>query len=102
MPWTDAGPATHDPAAPVRRVSTPAGDVAVIRVGAAWVAVEDHCSHAGCPFSSDGSLDGDILVCDCHGSEFDPRSGVVLRGPAEEPIATYRVRRRGDRLEVDA
>jgi 3-phenylpropionate/trans-cinnamate dioxygenase ferredoxin subunit len=57
-----------------------------------WSAVEDRCSHAGCPFSTDGRLDADVLVCDCHGSEFDPRTGAVLRSPAQLPVRVFETR----------
>jgi nitrite reductase/ring-hydroxylating ferredoxin subunit len=67
----------------------------------AWYAVEDRCSHAGCPFSSEAALEGTTIVCSCHGSEFDIVTGVVRRGPAEYPISTVPVRVVGDRIEVD-
>lgn len=52
-----------------------------------WVAVDDECTHAACPFSSDGEVfDGTVLACNCHGSEFDLRTGEVLLGPAERAL----------------
>ena len=71
-------------------------DVLLIRLGDEWHAVEDRCSHAGCAFSTDGELDGSTLICDCHGSEFDVRSGEPLVMPAREAIRTFAVRRAGD------
>ncbi|MGW8061252.1 Rieske (2Fe-2S) protein [Streptomyces ziwulingensis] len=41
------------------------------------------CTHAGCPI---GELEGTRLVCPCHGSEFDARTGEVLRAPATAPL----------------
>ncbi|MER5882122.1 Rieske (2Fe-2S) protein [Streptomyces sp. NPDC001910] len=41
------------------------------------------CTHAGCAIKK---LDGTTLVCPCHGSEFDARTGKVLRAPATEPL----------------
>ena len=73
-------------------------DVAAV---GAWYAVEDRCSHAGCPFSQEAALEGGTIVCNCHGSEFDLASGEVLRGPAEYPVRTIPVRVNGDRIEVD-
>ena len=66
-----------------------------------WYAIEDRCSHAGCAFSVDGEFDGFHAICDCHGSEFDVRTGRPLRPPATEPIATYRVRMAAGLVEVD-
>jgi nitrite reductase/ring-hydroxylating ferredoxin subunit len=70
-------------------------------VDGAWYAVEDQCSHAGCPFSSEAALEGSTIVCNCHGSEFDLASGEVRRGPAEYAIRTLPVRVVDKRIEVD-
>jgi nitrite reductase/ring-hydroxylating ferredoxin subunit len=66
-----------------------------------WYAIEDRCSHAACAFSEDGEIDGFQAICDCHGSEFDVRTGRPLRGPAREPIATFRVRVVSGLIEVE-
>ncbi|CAN5494131.1 hypothetical protein BH20CHL7_BH20CHL7_16160 [soil metagenome] len=67
------------------------GDVALLIAAPddAWIAIEDRCSHAGCAFSEDGGIDGDRVTCDCHGSEFDLRTGraVVPRSPSRPTIA---------------
>ncbi|MBU6532558.1 Rieske (2Fe-2S) protein [Streptomyces sp. NPDC057245] len=41
------------------------------------------CTHAGCPIKK---LEGTKLVCPCHGSEFDARTGEVLHAPATTPL----------------
>ncbi len=59
------------------------------------IAVLASCTHQGCqPEPS-----ADRLVCPCHGSEFS-RSGSVLQGPAERPLARYPVREEGAELVV--
>ena len=62
----------------------------------------DACTHAGCAFSRDAALEAGVIVCNCHGSEFDLRTGEVLRGPAEDPVRTFAVRVHDDQLEVEA
>jgi nitrite reductase/ring-hydroxylating ferredoxin subunit len=76
-------------------------DLVVASVAGAVYAVEDRCAHAGCAFSEDGELVGTTIICNCHGSEYDIRTGEVRRGPAERPIRTIPVRLLGDLLEVD-
>jgi nitrite reductase/ring-hydroxylating ferredoxin subunit len=66
-----------------------------------WFAFEDRCSHAGCAFSEDGELDGTTVICGCHGSEFDIRTGEVLRQPAERPIAVFPTRVVDGTVEVE-
>jgi nitrite reductase/ring-hydroxylating ferredoxin subunit len=57
---------------------------AVVRHEDGWAMFEDRCTHARCSFVNDGGevVDGTVLVCACHGSEFDLRDGSVLQGPA--------------------
>lgn len=42
------------------------------------------CTHKACDVKPAGS----ILVCPCHGSEFN-RNGEVLNGPADKPLKEY-------------
>ena len=76
-------------------------DLIVASVDGTWYGFEDRCTHAGCAFSEDGERDGAQVICNCHGSEFDFRTGAVLRGPAELPIRTFPVRLVEEGLEVD-
>ena len=50
------------------------------------VAFDVRCTHAGAPCA----LSGNQLKCPAHGSIFDPESGQVIRGPAVEPLKSYR------------
>lgn len=43
------------------------------------------CTHEGC-LVSPTNVDGDPIVCKCHFSEFDLRTGAVLKGPATSPL----------------
>jgi nitrite reductase/ring-hydroxylating ferredoxin subunit len=63
--------------------------VYVARVGDAFHAGEAKCTHAGCSLGQ-GALDGFELICLCHGSRFDVRSGAVAAPPARVPIAVFR------------
>ncbi len=68
-------------------------ELALIRHAGGWAAVDRHCPHAHCSFVRDGEVvDGSVLVCNCHGSEFDLRTGDVLMDPADRPLLLRRVR----------
>lgn len=54
-------------------------------------AMEDTCGHAGCPLSG-GRLEGEAIVCPCHGSTYRLADGAVLRGPSPFPQPTFDVR----------
>ncbi len=46
------------------------------------------CTHAGAPLA-EGTLDGEILTCPWHGSQFNVTDGSILRGPTEKPLNVY-------------
>jgi 3-phenylpropionate/trans-cinnamate dioxygenase ferredoxin subunit len=66
-------------------------NIAVARVGERLHAFGNTCTHRQCPLSK-GELDEAIVTCPCHGSQFDVTTGAVVRGPAEDPVASYPVR----------
>ena len=73
--------------------------IAVAKVGGAFHAFDDTCTHRQCSLA-EGDLEETTVICACHGSEFDVRSGAVLEGPAREPVEIYEVRVEGDDLEI--
>lgn len=74
-------------------------DVAVVNVQGSFYAFDDVCTHRQCPLH-EGTLEGSTVTCGCHGSQFDVRTGEVLRGPAPVPAPTYEARVDGDQLRV--
>jgi nitrite reductase/ring-hydroxylating ferredoxin subunit/uncharacterized membrane protein len=62
-------------------------------------AFEGTCPHFGCGLW-DGKLEGHILTCPCHGSQFDVTDGTLVHGPATAPVPSYEVRVRKGRVEV--
>jgi len=82
------------------RFDTPTRKVAVARVDGTYYAFSDICTHQRCSLS-EGELEGTTLTCICHGSQFDVRTGDVLRGPAQRPVEVYAVRVQGDDLVAD-
>lgn len=73
--------------------------VLVLRDGDQIFAIHDRCSHRGCSLS-DGELDGEEIVCACHGSRFDRRTGALKRGPATAAQPAFQVRVQNGRVEV--
>src|SRR5437016_8915658 len=71
------------------------GDAAVFNVDGNFCATQAKCTHRGGPLSQ-GKLDGSTVTCPLHGSQFNVCSGDVLRGPATDPLMTYRVVVGGD------
>ena len=69
----------------------------LVRHAKGWSAAPDTCPHAACSLSRMGEVvDGTILVCNCHGAEFDLVTGAVLLDPAEAPLQLLDVVEAGD------
>jgi thiosulfate dehydrogenase [quinone] large subunit len=47
------------------------------------------CPHAGCTVGYDGG--SKLIVCPCHGSEFNPQNGSVEQGPAATGLGTLAI-----------
>jgi nitrite reductase/ring-hydroxylating ferredoxin subunit len=96
--WTSVGPEDGRPE--LDGVIIDGREIALARLpDGTWVAFDDTCTHEECPLS-EGDLEGERIVCYCHGSEFDLRSGEVLEGPAEDPLSIYPVRVEDGELQV--
>jgi nitrite reductase/ring-hydroxylating ferredoxin subunit len=63
----------------------------VTNVNGTFHVLRNTCTHRGCKLSN-GTLNGEIIRCPCHGSEFNVRSGTVVKGPAKEAVLSYPVR----------
>lgn len=74
----------------VRLAEVNGTDVAVYNVDGAFFATQDACTHEMGELS-DGFLEGDAITCPYHGACFNVKTGAVLKGPATEPLKTYRV-----------
>jgi len=73
--------------------------VAVFNIEGGFFAIEDECSHEASPLS-DGSVEGDIVICAKHGARFSLRNGEALSPPAYEPVAIFPVRIQDGRVQV--
>jgi 3-phenylpropionate/trans-cinnamate dioxygenase ferredoxin subunit len=99
--WEAIGLAEEDlPPGSLRAAAVEGREVAIARLADGTLAAFDEwCTHEECPLS-DGELEGERIVCTCHGSEFDVRTGTVLQGPATEPLPVYEIRAVDGELRV--
>jgi nitrite reductase/ring-hydroxylating ferredoxin subunit len=80
-----------------------AGDAPVIvfQHAGVTVALDAHCPHRGAPMA-DGELDGDVLTCPWHGSQFHVPDGALVRGPSVTGLPAYECRVVDGSVEVRA
>jgi len=83
-----------------RLPDAPGGSIVVLRIDGQLHAIRDECPHAGASLA-DGTLEGTVITCPRHGSQFDVTTGARERGPSDFPIRTYRVVSDGDATFVD-
>lgn len=57
------------------------------------------CTHQGCPVSA---IEGDAIVCHCHGAKFSIADGSVLNGPATKPLKAAKAVVEGSDVKVSA
>lgn len=74
-------------------------EVVVARTADNFLAVGAHCTHYRGNLA-DGLLVGNTVRCPLHHACFSLETGEALRAPALDPIACWRVERRGDLLFV--
>ena len=55
------------------------------------------CTHQGCTV---GSVKGDTIQCNCHGSQYNAADGTVKKGPAPKPLAAKKVTVEGNKIIV--
>ena len=75
--------------------------ISVARVDGTLYAFDDLCTCSGeaCPLSG-GLLTGTAIMCQCHGSQFDIRTGAALNGPATKALGVYEVQEVENSIQV--
>ncbi len=99
----------------MRMVMVGGREVLVAKVGDKFYAVQNRCPHMGGNLSQ-GKLEGTIVTCPRHASQFDLRDGRVIRWTnwtglkqtfgkilkSPRPLKTYEVKVEGGKVLVDA
>lgn len=73
--------------------------ILLVRRGERIFALAETCSHFSGPLS-EGTLDGDSIICPWHKSQFDLADGHVINGPAVHPQPCLEARIVNRQVEV--
>ena len=97
--WVKLGPAGEVPAGEVNSFGVGDRQVAVANVDGDLHSFDDVCTHQQCSLA-EGELDGTIVECPCHGSQFDVVTGEAVQGPAVDPVGVFELREEDGELQV--
>jgi len=87
------------PTKSMKKVSVHDEDVLVANMDGRIYAITDTCTHRGCSLS-EGTIEGDEVVCPCHGGRFELRTGKVVAPPPKKDEASFEVQVRGSDVFV--
>ncbi len=100
MAWHVAARADEVPENEVIGVVVDGEPVAIYKLGGAFYATSNVCTHEFA-LLSDGYIEGDCIECPLHQARFHIASGEVRAAPASEPIRTFAVKTEGGQILVD-
>ena len=75
-------------------------EVLVLNLSGKIYCLSGRCVHAGAPLA-EGTLEGKVLTCPWHYSQYNVITGEVLRGPADKPLRVYKVEEKENDLYID-
>jgi len=91
----------------MKKVKAGGKDIMIARSGGKYYAVDNRCPHAGGDLSA-GELEGNVVTCPRHGSQWDITDGHVIRWmrtlgavPKVNKIAVYPVKIEGENILVE-
>ncbi len=97
--WVTIGSAGGVPEGEVMSFSVDSRQVAVANVEGDLHGFDDTCTHQQCSLA-EGELDGTIVECACHGSQFDVITGEAVNGPAVDPVDVFQMKEEDGQLKV--
>ena len=75
-------------------------EILAVNLGNKIYCLDGRCTHAGAPLS-EGTLNGEVLTCPWHYSQFNIISGEILGGPAYQQLKSYLVEERENTVLID-
>jgi 3-phenylpropionate/trans-cinnamate dioxygenase ferredoxin subunit len=98
----------------MKQVNVSGHDILIAQVGGKYYAADNRCLHMGGNLSQ-GKLEGTVVTCPLHGSQFDLQDGHVVRWlkgsgvlssltkavKGDKQLATYKLKTEGDSIMVE-
>lgn len=74
--------------------------ILLANVNGSFYAIGDVCMHRGCQLSK-GTLEGETVICPCHGSTYDLKTGNFLRGPTKKGEPRFDLKVQGNEVMIN-
>jgi nitrite reductase/ring-hydroxylating ferredoxin subunit len=82
------------PEGSMKKVQVNDKDVLVANLSSKIYAIGDSCTHRHCSLS-EGTIEGNIVICPCHEGRFDLTTGKVIASPPKSDEPVYEVKLQG-------
>jgi nitrite reductase/ring-hydroxylating ferredoxin subunit len=82
------------PAGSMKKIQVDDRDVLVANLLGQIYAIGDSCTHRHCSLS-EGTIEGNIVICPCHEGRFDLTTGKVIASPPKSDEPSYEVKLQG-------
>ena len=83
----------------MRGVKVEGKDILIVNFQGKYYAIGKKCTHLRGDLSK-GKLDGKIVTCPWHGSQFDVTTGNAIKGPAKKNVPVYEVKVEGSSIKI--
>jgi 3-phenylpropionate/trans-cinnamate dioxygenase ferredoxin subunit len=100
MVFTKAGQADKVAEGAMIGVELGGKKMVISNLNGTFYAIGSKCTHRGCNLSR-GKIEGERVICPCHGSAFNLKTGEVVRGPAGTSEPSFSVKVENGELMVD-
>jgi len=89
--WVRVAALSELPAGAARVFYFGGEQISLFNIDGQLYAIDNRCPHANGPLN-EGEVQGNLITCPWHGSQFDLATGEPLRPPANRPLRTHLVR----------
>lgn len=90
------------PESELKKVEVGGEQVALYKIDGEVYATTNICTHEHCELDENHSINGDVVECTCHGSQFNIKTGENVLPPAAEPLKTFDVSIEGGEVFIES
>mgnify|MGYP001265146512 CR=1 FL=1 len=85
----------------MKKITVDGKEIVITNVNDNFFACSETCTHSGASLS-EGTLDGDKIICGWHGAQFDCKTGTLVKFPAKiNDLKSYTISMESDNIMVE-